>query len=260
MIDKYYSISNLVFLFISPKDISDTELWSDFITEPSEPDIVINVIPGKLPDIQNAFYQSYPVLGGKKVFSCRVIKGDNEIDLYIDENEEIWDSKIFNALDFPSLLIHYNRIMCHSSFVIRDGEAILFVGNKQVGKSTQAKLWEKYGNAEIINGDRSILMAEGNRLFACGTPYCGSSKIALNRVAPVKAIVFLSKSSDNLAVFVDNYSERLKLIIQHLSYNEEQIDKMLDIVQLFCVSVPFYKLSCVPEKDAVLFLERILWK
>ena len=214
--NKYFSISGLVICCRSEIPIEPSKLFSGFVCEPSAPDITLNVIKGELPELKNGAYREYSFEGRKLRFSCKIKKSANEYDVYIDCLSRLWDYMIFYALDFAPFLLEYGRVTCHCSYIIRDGEAILFAGFKQVGKSTQAELWKKYGNAEIINGDRAILKMKDGRVYACGTPYCGSSKIALNRIAPVKAIILLSKGDKNEATFVEDRNERLELLLPHL--------------------------------------------
>ena len=258
--NKYYSISDIIICCKSDIPIETSKLFADFICEPAVPDITVNIIGGTLPETDGGIYKDYPLSDKKVRFSCKIKKAFNEYDLHIDYSDGLWDYAVFYALDFAPVLLENNRVMCHCSYVIRDGEAILFAGFKQVGKSTQAELWEKFGNAEVINGDRAILLKEGDRFLACGTPYCGSSKIALNRIAPIKAIILLSKSSENVASLVENRNECFKLIFPHLSYDDSHINEMLTLAQEICTAVPFYNYSCLPEKAAVYDLEKILWK
>ena len=47
------------------------------------------------------------------------------------------------------ILLKYNGIILHSSFINFENKAILFSAPSGTGKSTQADLWKKYKNAEI---------------------------------------------------------------------------------------------------------------
>ncbi len=260
IMNKYFSISGMVICCKSEVPIEASRLFTDFYCEPAAPDITVNIFIGRLPEAEAGAYMNCLTAGKELRFSCKTKKAADEYDVYIDCSGRLWDYMIFYALDFAPFLLEYGRVMCHCSYIIRDGEAILFAGFKQVGKSTQAELWKEYGGAEIINGDRAILTEKGGRLFACGTPYCGSSKIALNRIAPVRAIILLSKGSENTVSFVADKSERMRLILPHLSYDSGHIDEVLTMAQKMCVTVPFYNYSCLPEKEAVSVMEKILWK
>ena len=44
----------------------------------------------------------------------------------------------------------------HASLVEKDGFGVIFLGPSGMGKSTQAKLWEKYLDADFIIGDRPL--------------------------------------------------------------------------------------------------------
>lgn len=64
---------------------------------------------------------------------------------------------IMNALALEKKLMIKDAFVLHSSYIIKDDEAILFTAPSGTGKSTQAELWKKYNNAIIVNGDRTLI-------------------------------------------------------------------------------------------------------
>ena len=82
--------------------------------------------------------------------------------------------------NIEQVLNSYNTFLLHSSFIKWKDKAILFTAPSGTGKSTQADLWEKYENAEIINGDRSGIRKMDGKWTAYGLPIAGSSGIYKN--------------------------------------------------------------------------------
>lgn len=142
-------------------------------------------------------YTSYYDIKQKKYveFACKV----NDSVLYICYPDKLREITVFDGLDLPDMLLKRNIGILHCSFIEYQGNAILFAGKKESGKSTQAALWEKHRNAQIINGDRAAVICENGKLFACGIPFCGTSKICKNKKFPLKAVVCLSKGDSNTA-------------------------------------------------------------
>lgn len=104
---------------------------------------------------------------------------------------------LMSSLDIDLVLLLFNRIIMHASVVEYQNQAILFSGPSEIGKSTQANLWKKYMNADILNGDRATIDISKDITNVYGSPYAGSSKIYRNESAPIKAIILLKQGEKN---------------------------------------------------------------
>ena len=257
---KYYSIGGLNFRFDSDSEIADSSLYSEFYSEKGGDDICVRVIEGKLPQIDDGRYASYDEQKGKNVFACRRRLDSRNYELFVDYPKGLWDSMLFYGFYLPGVLVENNRILLHCSYIIFNGEAVLFSGNKQVGKSTQASLWEKYRGAKVVNGDRAVVYVENGRMYAAGTPFCGSSNIALNITAPVKAVVFPVQSEHNETNEIKDKSTSLLLLMNQFTFDNNQYLSAFDIAKKITDTVPFYYLDCKIDEGAVETLESVLWK
>lgn len=169
-------------------------------------------------------------------------------------------SLIVKILNLPERMLRRGAIFLHASFVRYEGKAILFTAPKQTGKSTQAALWEKYRGAEVVNGDRALLVCRDGQWFACGSPYCGSSKICANESLPLRAIVSISQAKENRARRA-RVREAMSAMMDGCSYDaadRAQIAAVMEIAGKVITSVPFYKLECTPDEGAVKELEGVL--
>jgi hypothetical protein len=276
MKSKFYALAGLRLRVDSETPIADSDLYREFYSPEGDHDILIRVAEGKLParpekpfsvSPLRAFYHeegdvslfsSYPTAVGDRPFACRRGTGD-EILLTVDSPDGLWDAMLFYALNLPELTARRGLFLLHSSFVIFRGEAILFCAGKGVGKSTQAALWERCRGAAVVNGDRSLLQWENGVLTAHGTPYCGSSQIALNRSAPVKAVVLLSQGSENMLDRCDA-KRAFPLLLAQLSFEQYQKEMAVDFALSLCSGASLYEMSCLPEESAVALLEESLWK
>lgn len=166
---------------------------------------------------------------------------------------------MWSSISLAQLLLPQNAFFIHSSFISMNGKAILFSANSGVGKSTQAALWEKYRNAEIINGDKAGILVE-NGVHACGVPFCGTSGICKSRNIPLGAIVLLGQSTENKIRRLSGI-EALQGILQNVyldlfAPNEQAM--IFDLLIKLLETVPVYSFECTPDKKAVEALENAL--
>lgn len=190
-----------------------------------------------------------------KDYTCRL--GDK---LYVSCPNEVNEFFVFEGLRLPELLLEKGTGLLHCSFIEVDGQAILFSGDKQVGKSTQAALWEKYGSATVINGDRAGLFVKNGKLYAGGVPYCGTSGICINKQMPVKAIICLSRGTEN-TLKKSSPMAGFMFLLGKFAYNtwdHEAVNAVSDLLTTVVEAVPIYSYSCVKDESAVKYLsERI---
>lgn len=203
-------------------------------------------------------YSAFPV-GAQQLpedYACRV----NKDKLYISYHQKTNEFLVFESLKLSELLLSKGVGILHCSFIEVDGQAILFAGDKQVGKSTQASLWEKYASATIINGDRAGLFIKNGKAFAGGVPYCGTSGICKNRQMPLKAVICLSIGNENKLERISPM-EGFMFLLGKFAYNtwdSADVNKITDLLTVVAENVPIYKYSCVKGESAVRYLsERI---
>ena len=163
------------------------------------------------------------------------------------------------SISLAQLLLSKNAFFIHSSFISVNGKAILFSAPCGTGKSTQAALWEKHRNAEIINGDKAGILVE-NGVYACGLPFCGTSGICKNKTLPLGAIVFLSQSPQN-NIRKCRGTQALQNIMQNIYLDfiaPDEQRKFVDLAIRIINEVPIYEFGCTPDEEAVITLEKTL--
>ena len=169
------------------------------------------------------------------------------------EHEIFVRTNIWNYLAFEDVLINHQGFILHSSFISWQNNGILFTAPSGTGKSTQADLWKKYEDADIYNGDRTIIRKIDGKYYGFGSPYAGSSGIYRNESAPIKAIVVIEQGPDNVIRRLHGREAFLPLFRETLmnTWNKEYMEKMTDLLMDVACQIPVYHLSCRPDQGAV---------
>lgn len=152
-----------------------------------------------------------------------------------------------------SRFAEFNTIFLHGSFVAYQGSGVVFAGYSGVGKTTQARLWNEYLNAEPVNGDKVFLRIIDGEVFAFGSPWKGSSEYCLNKKAPLKGVVVLRQSKEN-AIKKLNTLECIELFMPHVflpHWDEDNLLKAIDTFNIILEKTPVWLLECRPDEDAV---------
>ncbi len=273
MISKIYLFASLRIELRSKHEITPSEQFSGFYGE-GAPDLSFEVICASLPEKKGEpvfesqkrscyrhgeteyFYTSF--YDGKSDsfldYACRVCGAGGNY-LYIDY-DKMWESMVFEALNVADILIRRKIAVLHSSFVVCGDSAVLFSGDKQAGKSTQASLWERYAGALVVNGDRAAIQETSSGAYAFGIPFRGSSKISLHVNKPVRAIILLAKGRENRLTRL-KAAEAFRNILGKLTYdvwNEESVEAACEMAEYAAENIEIYRYECLPDKSAVDFL------
>lgn len=169
-------------------------------------------------------------------------------------------SNFLNYLCLERIFTLFDALLLHSSHITIGDEALLFSAPSGTGKSTQAELWEKYENAKIINGDRTLLRRNEGIWYAYGCPMCGTSEIYLQSKKPLKAIIILEQSERNTLHELTT-GEKFSLLYPQLTiqrWDRQMVLKNMELLENLIENIPIWKYSCTKDKDAVEDLKEAL--
>lgn len=173
-------------------------------------------------------------------------------------NIDDWFYKLGNLFAW-SVLTH-NVFVMHGVILEWNGKGIILTAASGTGKTTHARLWRKYENALIINGDRALIRKEGNTWYACGTPWSGSSGECINRRVPLYTIVFLSRGDINEVEFVKP-SEAISRMLPRIiapQWDTELSAVAIDLTIQCLEEIPALQLKCRPDREAVDVLKEVV--
>ena len=194
---------------------------------------------------------------------CGISRQDNRTQiefLRYTSNTRIKSRLVLGALDLPHMLIEKNGFILHASFIEHEGRAILFTAPSETGKSTQAQLWCDHRGAELVNGDRAAVRVIDGKIYACGVPFAGSSRIRKNRILPLTAIVYLSQAPENTITKLRGF-RAFRSVWEGITLNtwdRDDVEKATQTLSTVLSGIPVYHLACTPDVRAVELLKQTL--
>ena len=276
-------LGNLCLGFVSELPLTVTEELLPFYTETGEPDVTIYVkemketviMPQKScgQDLLLDYYQDNRYLyaaarkGTKSSAAVTVYTPDfSEAVMYINEAEfprmirRV--SKILQLFPVRQLFVRHDAMILHSSRISLGEKSVLFTAPSQNGKSTQARLWKKYENAEIVSNDRTLMQKEGKRFYTYGYPVDGSCPVYNSQKIRLGAIVVLRMGTENHAEQLPVVKAMKYLMEQTVAdtWDEEELAALRMLWADLLEYYPVYKLTCTPDQEAVSCLKKLLKK
>ena len=202
----------------------------------------------------------------KKDYHALLVQDDKKSDRYICfvMKKEWWrfeyTSQVFEIIGIEYILNRNKIMLLHASHIKWKNQSILFTAPSGTGKSTQADLWEKYEQAEIINGDRAALRKQENHYYAYGLPYAGSSNIFTNDKGIIAAIIVLRQDKQNSIIKL-NESDAFRYLYSEMTvqyWDKKYQDILIQELIALIKEVPIYLLKCRPDRESVKMVKQII--
>jgi hypothetical protein len=171
-----------------------------------------------------------------------------------------WDDQYVSAalcsmlrIVFAQAAIMHSAVSLHSSVVVKDGQAYMFMGRSGTGKSTHSRLWlEHIDGSWILNDDNPIVRLVEGRAMVYGSPWSGKTPCFLNESAPVAAMVRLVQAKENRFERKSEV-EAFSLILPGCSVlrHDERLygslcETLIELTGLVCVG----EMRCLPDRNA----------
>lgn len=261
LIENNFGIASKVFS-ISGKETPS--MFSKFILNNGEdPCQRIMLYTGHL---QNSCYGVQTVLPNAHILCSTISPGEmafsdegwTKVEIYagrIDTGSTTLLASVYSRLCF------FHTILLHGAFVDWKGTGLVFTGPSGVGKTTQAKLWKRYTAADIVNGDKVFLRVFKGMVYACGSPWHGSSPYCLNQEAPVAAVVVLRQSTQN-RIYRLTTNECTRLFMPHVflpHWDKACLEAALETFDMILSQTPVYLLDCRPDCDSVQLVKQTVF-
>lgn len=195
-------------------------------------------------------YESEVFLANKDMSACTILNCSNTGNFMV----------LLNHI-FYANAIRRNIVQFHSSLVQWQNHGIMFVGPSGIGKTTQAELWERFQNAEIINGDLVFVQKKSDEFLGWGSPWHGSSPYCLNRNVHINAIIVLKQGNENKIRKLSGL-EMVSEVGKNLFYPkwvDKGMEMALDILDQLLQRIPVYELTNKADEDSVLMVKQVVF-
>ena len=148
---------------------------------------------------------------------------------------------------------HLNTLTIHSSTVVYNGKAYMFLGDSGTGKSTHSQSWlRNFSGCELLNDDNPIVRLHEGSATVYGSPWSGKTPCYKQKNAPIGAMVKLVQAKHNsisrlgsIDAFTHLLSSVSTLICDNQTY-ESTLDSTIRLTE----TVPVYELENLPDDAA----------
>lgn len=154
---------------------------------------------------------------------------------------------------FAQAILPHGGLSMHSSVVVNEGQAFMFMGKSGTGKSTHSGLWLKHIEGSwLLNDDNPIVRVTGEDVVVYGSPWSGKTPCYRNESAPVAGIVRLRQAPRNrfrVCEDIAAFSAVLpgcSVLRQDMRLHEAMCETLAELTERTLVG----ELECLPDKEA----------
>lgn len=152
----------------------------------------------------------------------------------------------------------------HSSVIVKDGRAVMFLGESGTGKSTHTRLWrENIEGATLLNDDSPLIGFADGKPTVYGSPWSGKTPCYKNEQYPLRAIVRLSQAPHNKIRRIKGVAAigaLLPSLPPAFAFDEGLKEMMFEILSRVLASAEVYHLECLPNADAAKVVHQTLFE
>ena len=179
---------------------------------------------------------------------------EGENFLYIKGNLSIRLFRFALWIGYGLMTASSGTIAIHSSCIVSNGKAVIFLGESGTGKSTHTRLWrENIADAMLLNDDSPIVRVIDGAVWVYGSPWSGKTPCYKNERYPLAACVRLSQAPYNKMqkLHVIKGSAALHPSCPpEFAYDERIYSQISSTLGSLLKVVPTYWLECLPDADA----------
>jgi hypothetical protein len=170
-------------------------------------------------------------------------------------SENFKNNNIIGSLMLSVFAPSFSSILLHTSAIVRNNKAILFLAPDEGGKTTAAKLSKNF----ILCDDQILVRQTSEGFIACGTPW---GLYTANMRVPLGAICILEKSC-TCSLQEISIGECYKYIFNEHKNQIElmphfQQEKMRYMIAHMCISTPLFKLSFTKDEIQLNEIDKII--
>lgn len=168
-------------------------------------------------------------------------------------NSVMFDHALCFAYSFATL--PHKTLLIHSSVIVKEGRAVMCLGESGTGKSTHTRLWmENIEGTERLNDDGPVVRVMGDgQVRVYGSPWSGKGAVYRSENCPIAAFLRLSQAPENRIAKLSriaSFGALLPSTLPTLQKEERTLDEICGALSEIILSVPVYSLACLPNAEA----------
>lgn len=154
------------------------------------------------------------------------------------------------------MTLQRDTLAIHSSCIVYQDKAVLFLGESGTGKSTHTRLWREHiEGAVLLNDDSPMIRVEEGKVWAYGSAWSGKTPCYKQERYELVACVRLSQAPYNriqkLSV-LQAYGAIHPSCAPEFAYDDALYDEVSRIIGQILSVVPCFHLACLPDREAAL--------
>ncbi len=197
-----------------------------------------------------------------EVFRLHYNRGDNTIAATYTTDTNVLRYALWFA--FNLFAVPHKLMAIHSSTIVCNGKANLFLGESGTGKSTHTRLWlNNINGSKLLNDDSPVLAVEDDRIMVYGSPWSGKTPCYHNIGFPVNAFVRLQQAKQNIITKLSVFQAFAALqpsTPPSFSYSDFYLPKIIDFLDIVLKQCPIFQLACLPNSEAAELAYSTLYK
>ena len=192
-------------------------------------------------------------------------EAEGAFDIWFREGETVaylggnWSMLLYRFalwVAYGLMTLQRDTLAVHSSCIIYQNKAVLFLGESGTGKSTHTRLWREHiEGAVLLNDDSPMIRVEEGKVWAYGSAWSGKTPCYKQERYELVACVRLSQAPYNriqkLSV-LQAYGAIHPSCAPEFAYDDALYDEVSRIIGQILSVVPCYHLACLPDREAAL--------
>ena len=192
-------------------------------------------------------------------------EAEGAFDIWFREGETVvylggnWSMLLYRFalwVAYGLMTLRRDTLAIHSSCIVYQDKAVLFLGESGTGKSTHTRLWREHiEGAVLLNDDSPMIRVEKGKVWAYGSAWSGKTPCYKQERYELVACVRLSQAPYNriqkLPV-LQAYGAIHPSCAPEFAYDDALYDEVSRIIGQILSVVPCYHLACLPDREAAL--------
>lgn len=192
-------------------------------------------------------------------------EAEGAFDIWCREGETVvylggnWSMLLYRFalwVAYGLMTLRRDTLAIHSSCIVYQDKAVLFLGESGTGKSTHTRLWREHiEGAVLLNDDSPMIRVEEGKVWAYGSAWSGKTPCYKQERYELVACVRLSQAPYNriqkLSV-LQAYGAIHPSCAPEFAYDDALYDEVSRIIGQILSLVPCFHLACLPDREAAL--------